>query len=380
MNLKTAARRLGVHYQTAYRWVRTGQLVAVRVGAGYEISDAALARFQAQRSALGRAPEPEGRVTLEPTLTTACALGILDDMAEATLVDAMVIEARATQLVATILGDAVAVHCCDPHGTMRLEAFDHRCPKRASLMSAMLRPEQLGEPAYAQRVGYGGEAVLIPQVPQRDIRALLPPEFHQFLSVCGFYSAISVPILARGELRGALSAARDTPGRPYSADDLDFVTRVAARVANAIERADLARAAWELRSGLRRELADVFDTAGHLPDTEWLNARLDDDQPVAIVDLDQRLHAASKGFGAVMGRTVADLLGEPLSELVAPTDDLLTLFERLKAGELDYCTVGTCPRFADGRLVLDGASVRLADATPWCVLYIARGVPELARV
>ena len=49
MNLKTAARRLGVHYQTVYRWVRSGQLVAVKVGAGYEISDAALERFEAQR-------------------------------------------------------------------------------------------------------------------------------------------------------------------------------------------------------------------------------------------------------------------------------------------------------------------------------------------
>ena len=57
MNLKTAARRLGVHYQTAYRWVRTGQLVAVKVGAGYEISDAALERFQAQRAALERIPD-----------------------------------------------------------------------------------------------------------------------------------------------------------------------------------------------------------------------------------------------------------------------------------------------------------------------------------
>ena len=57
MNLKTAARQLGVHYQTAYRWVRSGQLVAVKVGAGYEISDAALSRFQAQRGD-GACPRP----------------------------------------------------------------------------------------------------------------------------------------------------------------------------------------------------------------------------------------------------------------------------------------------------------------------------------
>src|SRR5690349_21476546 len=53
VNLKSAARRLGVHYQTAYRWVRSGELVAVRIGSRYEISDAAIERLRAQRRALG---------------------------------------------------------------------------------------------------------------------------------------------------------------------------------------------------------------------------------------------------------------------------------------------------------------------------------------
>ena len=66
MNLKTAARQLGVHYQTAYRWVRSGQLVAVKVGAGYEISDAALSRFQAQRAAMERVPEATERTECRP--------------------------------------------------------------------------------------------------------------------------------------------------------------------------------------------------------------------------------------------------------------------------------------------------------------------------
>jgi excisionase family DNA binding protein len=37
MDLETAAGVLGVHYQTAYRWVRNGALPAVRVGLGYEL-------------------------------------------------------------------------------------------------------------------------------------------------------------------------------------------------------------------------------------------------------------------------------------------------------------------------------------------------------
>jgi excisionase family DNA binding protein len=37
MDLETAAGVLGVHYQTAYRWIRTGILPAVQVGLGYEL-------------------------------------------------------------------------------------------------------------------------------------------------------------------------------------------------------------------------------------------------------------------------------------------------------------------------------------------------------
>src|SRR4051794_22381842 len=49
MDLQTAARRLGVHYQTAYRWVRDGSLKAVKVGSSYEVSDEEVARYHAER-------------------------------------------------------------------------------------------------------------------------------------------------------------------------------------------------------------------------------------------------------------------------------------------------------------------------------------------
>lgn len=38
LDLESAARTLGVHYQTAYRWIRTGVLPAVKVGAEYRLS------------------------------------------------------------------------------------------------------------------------------------------------------------------------------------------------------------------------------------------------------------------------------------------------------------------------------------------------------
>jgi MerR family transcriptional regulator, light-induced transcriptional regulator len=55
MQLREAADALGVHYQTAYAWVRQGSLPARKVGRGYEVDDADVAALAARRSA-GRPP------------------------------------------------------------------------------------------------------------------------------------------------------------------------------------------------------------------------------------------------------------------------------------------------------------------------------------
>jgi MerR family transcriptional regulator, light-induced transcriptional regulator len=54
VDLQTAAERLGVHYQTAYRWVRDGSLKAVKVGSVYDVDEESLDTFLEQR----RTPTP----------------------------------------------------------------------------------------------------------------------------------------------------------------------------------------------------------------------------------------------------------------------------------------------------------------------------------
>ncbi|MEQ1699018.1 MAG: cobalamin-dependent protein [Ilumatobacteraceae bacterium] len=49
LNLKQTAARLGVHYMTAYRYVRQGRLDAERAGTEWEVTEAAIAKFIAQR-------------------------------------------------------------------------------------------------------------------------------------------------------------------------------------------------------------------------------------------------------------------------------------------------------------------------------------------
>jgi excisionase family DNA binding protein len=55
MRLQEAADLLGVHYQTAYGWVRSGKLPARLVTGGYEVTDADVQEFLAKRR-LGRKP------------------------------------------------------------------------------------------------------------------------------------------------------------------------------------------------------------------------------------------------------------------------------------------------------------------------------------
>jgi MerR family transcriptional regulator, light-induced transcriptional regulator len=57
MNLQDAADALGVHYQTVYRWVRSGEITAVKKGASYVISDEEVERFLSKRT-IGE-PPPE---------------------------------------------------------------------------------------------------------------------------------------------------------------------------------------------------------------------------------------------------------------------------------------------------------------------------------
>lgn len=64
VDLQTAADELGVHYQTAYRWVRTGRLVAELVDGRYRVERRALDALESQRRK-GQAPPPprQGRLS-----------------------------------------------------------------------------------------------------------------------------------------------------------------------------------------------------------------------------------------------------------------------------------------------------------------------------
>jgi excisionase family DNA binding protein len=67
VDLEAAAAVLGVHYQTAYRWVRSGTLPAVKVGSGYELD-----RATVEALALERGPYRAATPPVTPDWTAVC--------------------------------------------------------------------------------------------------------------------------------------------------------------------------------------------------------------------------------------------------------------------------------------------------------------------
>ncbi len=379
VNLKTAARQLGVHYQTAYRWVRSGQLVAVKVGAGYEISDAALSRFQAQRAAMERVPEYTERTEADPSDAVTDVLLQLEEMVACTTVDATAVYQRAAQALASVIGDAVTVSLREADGSLRLAAFDHSDPERAVAMGAMLRFGNPDEPLYSRRAAETGEAVFVPQVPQREVRTQVRPEFHQALTTAGFYSAVSAPIVGTGVVRGSVLASRDTPGRPYTIEDRDFVVAVALRIGAAVAQAERGHAAWSLRARLANDLAAWIGHGDFDRAREWLMDEVPDGEPVAVINLDMSVDAATTAFADQFGTTASDLKEQSMRDVVEESGAVEDTFDRLREGEFDYCTNVVRPiGRARTPVVLHGAIVRLEDATPCCVLYVAHAVPDVA--
>lgn len=383
MNLKTAARRLGVHYQTAYRWVRSGQLVAVKVGAGYEISDAALARFQAQRAALERVPEPEAAPPRPRAGMTSrdAALTVLDRMVDAVSVDASPVIARVARLAADVLGDAVIVTMRSDEGDLRIVQTAHPDPVTEVCVASVVRDLPFTI-EFANGIVRSGRTWFLPQVAQRDVRRCVRPELREHLLRGGCFSLIGVPVSTDDGFDGTFVIVRDAPGRPYDHDDVEFAQALAERVGRAYARARRYRVGALAR---RRVVSTISAAAVEHGDVTVLS-QADLDQllewgvtehpqtPVALLDLELRHLACSKPYVEMLGHKPHELLGEPLTAFVDGTE-LLDGLHKVLDDELDYRTVQIRVTSGARPFMLHAAMVRRPDATPWCVVVVAHAVP-----
>ena len=229
MNLKEAASRLGLHYQAAYRHVRSGRLTAVKLANGYEISEEALARFVADDRVWQRTLRPDGRLrrrrTDDPDRTADDLETILPGPGDDPR-PGVVLVARA---LAATLGDSVVVLVdgADP-------VHEHGDPHRHLLLSgpAAELHQRVAARVVARARRDGTRH--IPLVQQRDVPAMAGPIARGALGEIGVHSLVVAPVAVRGATVGVLVCSRDHAGQPYGVDDARRVERYAALVARAL--------------------------------------------------------------------------------------------------------------------------------------------------
>ncbi|MDP9372635.1 MAG: PAS domain S-box protein, partial [Chloroflexota bacterium] len=126
-------------------------------------------------------------------------------------------------------------------------AIHHPDPAALAFLRAMLaEAPQRSDEGLNGRVVQTGQPLLIPVVDRQEYRRLIKPEHRAYAERFGGpRSVLLVPMLLRRQVIGLLSLTREQPGRPYTAEDQQFLERLADSAALAIDNARLYREAGE---------------------------------------------------------------------------------------------------------------------------------------
>lgn len=371
MNLKTAAKRLGVHYQTAYRYVRSGQLVAVRVGTGYEVSDAAVDMLAARLAAREALPEKAPMLNDAERLSFEAELEIL--VAECTLSAHPVFD-FVTRELATVVGEMSVVYLLGAGGVTLHPVAAYDCdPRRRALRDALHVTSDVTV------ADFGGlEQILAGRtvnVHHFDLDAAvrsLPARFREHADQLVIQSFVIAPVVAHsGQPLGILMVGRHLGGAPFTDEIVTWVEAAAQRVAAATEHVERFCAGWMAReedvAAFTKVVRDAASPAG--AGSRDLSELLGTVVAEAVFDSTRALLAANEPFlrrFAPRGTSADRLIGRSVPALQAIVDEV---WPRLLSGAVDFLTTEMPTVGPDGdHEHVHWAVIRRPDASPvWVV-------------
>ena len=393
MNLKEAAQQLGVHYQTAYKWVRSGTLTAVRIGSRYEVSPAAIEQFlAARRTVVGADNAAVREARRSSDLHPEDVLEELEAMVDDPIITVASAAGFAARRGAEVLGDMCLVVVRDELGEIRHAAIDHPWPDRAAFGTAALA--LIGErlvPEHLQlrEAIVRGETVRIEHVDQAAVLAVYRRELGQYLERYQIHSLVAAPIVIGERVLGVVAFTRDVGDHPYTAADEEFAARMGRRIGRLVRAADDIAAVWELRSELAttvrlylasrapgrpmsaREIQNLLFMPGSPADTS--------EYPVLVIDARGRTLGVNPALIRIAHVEPGDAETFRLEMSFEPDhiEAEHRLFQRLVSGELDFHDSQATRIRPDGTpivVALHRVAVREDDATLACVVTVARTV------
>ncbi|MEU5090469.1 SpoIIE family protein phosphatase [Streptomyces sp. NPDC021356] len=238
-----------------------------------------------------------------------------------------------------------------------------------------------------------GEPVLVAQVKDEDLACIArSPEAAVLLGRAGVHSYLAVPLIARGEVLGALDLKRTRNPHPFSDDDVLLARELAARAAVQIDNARWYQNARDTALTLQRsllphhpsvtgglEVASRYQPAGATTEVggDWFDViPLEDDKTALVVG---DVMGSGIGAAATMGRLRTAT--KALASLDLDPARLLEHLDRITDG-LDH-SIATClyavhdPRLRQCRIANAGhlPPARVRPGRPPELLDLPTGVP-----
>ncbi|HEV8545146.1 MAG TPA: PAS domain S-box protein [Candidatus Limnocylindrales bacterium] len=241
---------------------------------------------------------------------------------------------RIVDMAVPRIADWCAVDIVDEDGVPRRLTVAHEDPAKVALVYEM-QDRYPADPDSERGLGYvlrTGRSDMMSDIPPELVEAAArDPEHLELLRGLGLCSYICVPIVAGGQVLGALSFAGADSGRRYGPEDLVFAEGLASRAASAISNARSFREAVRYKQILDATLDAVimFD-------------------PVTL-----QISYANQGATDQLGYPVSRLIGEEATALVDELDaiGLRGLVAPLVGGTLDARTATLSYRHRDGHRI-----------------------------
>ena len=169
-----------------------------------------------------------------------------------------------TRLVVPELADWCLLDIVEEDGRVNQLAAAHADPRKEHLLQKLLEHRRFGEsdPGSVAEVLRTGRSLLLVELSEPVLRArALGAEHLEVLRELEPRSAMTVPLLVRGRILGAITLVYSDPERRYDEEDLLLAENLAYRCALAVDNARLYRDHSEIARTLQRNLLPP-----HLPE------------------------------------------------------------------------------------------------------------------
>src|SRR5690349_14704013 len=223
------------------------------------------------------------------------------------------------KFAAEVIGDLGFISLLNASGDkLKIGAFHDVAPTGQALLRKLFEPdfEYDHSKTLAGSVIRSGEPLLMPSIPEEQLRVVTLPALQEFIDTVGLESVLIVPLIGRSGVVGTLSLSRHRGAKSFKVEDQSFLIDIAYRTTLAIETC-------RLFESLHAEITERLSAKRALEMSEARFRSIFESVTVGIkvLDLDGKILQTNKAFQSIVGYEEHELAGNPFYKFLH-TDDV----------------------------------------------------------